>query len=236
MISVIIPTFNCRRYICEAIDSVLCQTYPGLEILVIDDGSTDGTKALVEKNYPAIRYFYGENKGVSSARNIGIQWRRGELIAFLDSDDKWLPQKLEKQARLFQHDTGLGMVFTENYFFNEKGILDKKADKKIRLMHGDIVRNIFLNSYVVTSTVMVRKSVFDIVGLFEQELSAAEDDNMWMRIGMKYRIGLIDEPMLLYRLTEGSLSRTSRNIFAGVTASIDIMKNKHPDLYSHIGN
>lgn len=236
MVSVIIPTYNCDKYISEALDSVLQQTYSDYEIIVIDDGSTDTTKEIINTKYQqAVRYYYVKNSGVSAARNFGISMAQGELIAFLDADDIWMPEKLEKQTALFNESTNLGMTFTENYFFNEQGITTYKANKRERLMHGDIVRNIFLKSYVVTSTVMVRKNVFDTVGPFEEGLTVAEDDNMWMRIGMRYGVELLDEPILMYRITEGSLSRTSQNIFDGVKKNIEIIKNKYPDLYSRLG-
>lgn len=235
MISVIIPTYNCDKYIGEALDSVIRQTYTDYEIIVIDDGSTDSTRAVIENNYHTVRYYYLENSGVAAARNFGISKARGELIAFLDADDVWLPEKLEKQVVLFEADKTVGMVFTENSFFNEEGKTSDKANKRDRLMSGDIIKNIFLHSYVVTSTVMVRKKVFDTVGSFEVGLTVAEDDNMWMRIGMNYGIELLDEPMTMYRLTEGSLSRTKQNIFNGVKASIEIIRNKYPDLYNRLG-
>lgn len=235
MISVIIPTYNCDKYICEALDSVLCQTCPDYEIIVIDDGSTDTTKAIIESSYHSVRYFYVKNGGVAAARNYGISKARGELIAFLDADDRWLPEKLEKQAALFTQNDTLGMVFTENSFFSEQGILSKNVHKRERLMTGDIVKNIFLNSYVVTSTVMVRKKVFDDVGPFEEGLTVAEDDNMWMRIAMKHGVELLDEKLIMYRITEGSLSRNRYNIFSGVKASIELIQNKYPDLYNHLG-
>jgi len=235
MVSVIIPTYNCDKYICEAIDSVLYQTYPDYEIIVIDDGSTDTTRSMIEAGYNTVRYFYLENNGVAAARNFGISMAQGELIAFLDADDKWLPTKLEKQVKYFQNDDRLGMVFTENSFFNDRGTTQVRVNKRDSLMHGDIVRNIFLNSYVATSTVMVRKSVFEAVGLFEEELAVAEDDNMWMRIGMKYNIELIDETLAQYRITEGSLSSNKHSIYHGVRSNILIIRSKYPDMYQRLG-
>lgn len=235
MISVIIPTYNSDKYICEAIDSVLCQTYVDYEIIVIDDGSTDNTKKIIFDHYPMVKYHFVQNGGAASARNFGILKAQGELIAFLDADDKWLPQKLEKQSATFHNDNKLGMVFTENSFFNEQGVTTDKANKRERLMHGDIVRNIFLNSYVATPTVMVLKSVFDTVGLFDESLLVAEDDNMWMRIGMKYGIELIDESLVQCRITEGSLSRKNYNIFLGVTKHIEVVRLRYPDMYRRLG-
>ena len=234
MISVIIPTYNAAAYIYEALDSVLAQTYKDYEIIVIDDGSTDDTKELIEVHYPAVKYFYVENNGVSAARNLGIVKAQGEFIAFLDADDMWLPEKLEKQLTVFGADESVGLVFTENYFFNDQG-LSGFTNKKSRLMRGDIVKNIFLNSYAVTSTVMVRKSVFKQVGLFEEELSVAEDDNMWMRIAMKFGVELIDECLVMYRMTAGSLSSNFDSIVSGVERHLELLKVDYPELYSCLG-
>ena len=234
MISVIIPTYNAAAYIGEAMDSVFAQTYRDYEIIVIDDGSTDETKELLEQHYPTINYYYVENNGVSAARNLGIAKAQGEFIAFLDADDWWLPEKLEKQLVLFEVDKTLGLVLTENYFFTAVGLCGF-TNKKRLLMQGDIVKNIFLNSYAVTSTVMVRKSVFEQVGLFEEELSVAEDDNLWMRIGMNYDIALVDEKLAHYRITNGSLSRNIDAVISGVGRQIEIMKERYPNLYDRLG-
>jgi len=236
VISVIIPTYNCDKYICEALDSVLHQTYSDYEIIVIDDGSTDTTREIIENKFQTVRYYYVENNGVAAARNLGILMAQGELIAFLDADDKWLPEKLEKQVALFEANKNVSMVFTENYFFNEQGISEFSANKKIRLMHGNIVRNIFLNSYVVTSTVMVRRSVFDHVGMFEEELSVAEDDNMWMRIGFKYGIALLDEKLVMYRMTAGSLSSDFNALIIGGNKQIEILQIRYSELYDSLGS
>lgn len=235
MISVIIPTYNSDKYICEAIESVLSQSYLNYEIIVVDDGSYDDTKSIIRDRYPLVRYYFTDNKGVSSARNYGISMARGEYIAFLDSDDRWLPTKLEKQRSSFQKNPKLGMVFTENSFFNNVGVIQERMNKRKRLMSGDIVRNIFLNSYVATPTVMVRKSIFDKVGWFEEGLLIAEDDNMWMRIGMEYCVELIDEPLVQCRITEGSLSRKSHNIFSGIREHIGVIKKKYPSMYRRLG-
>jgi glycosyltransferase involved in cell wall biosynthesis len=238
MISIIIPTYNSDKYICEAIDSILCQTYKDYEIIVIDDGSTDNTRIIIANHYPTVRYFYSSNRGVSSARNIGISKARGEFIAFLDADDLWAPEKLDKQVKLFWSKPELGLVFTEHSLFNETGVVKIGADKRRRLMHGNIVRNVFLNSYVATPTVMVRKHVFDRVGLFEEELIVAEDDNMWMRIAMVYPIELIDDSLALIRIVEGSLSRgkSYRNLIPAVKKHIELIINKYPTIYKCLGN
>ena len=236
MVSIIIPTYSYARYIGEAIDSILSQTFKDFEIIVIDDGSTDGTGDIINKKYPMARYFFKNQGGVSSARNMGITVAKGAFIAFLDADDIWLSEKLEKQIDVFNKQTDVGMVFTEHSTFDKfNRTVDKSFGKREKLMKGDVVRNIFSNSYLTTSTVMVRKEVFDKVGLFEEHLRAAEDDNMWMRIAMDYQIELIDDPLVRYRISEGSLSRTFNNCIEGVKKNIELIRSRYPDLYIRLG-
>ena len=235
MISVIIPTYNSVKYISEAICSVLLQTCTDYEIIVIDDGSTDSTREIIENNFTQVRYFYVQNQGVSRARNYGIRRARGEFIAFLDADDLWLPEKLEKQLKVFDADQELMMVFTEHRVFDTNGFRKAIFSKKKRLMKGDVVKNIFLYSHVALPTVMVRRQVFQEIGYFEEDLKAAEDDNLWMRIALKFRIHLLDEVLVHCRWTENSLSRSASNLFSGVLKNVDLIENKYPDLRKRLG-
>ena len=235
MISVIIPTYNSDKYISEAIHSVLRQTCTDYEIIVIDDGSTDRTREIIENNFPQVRYFYIPNQGVSRARNYGIRRAKGEFIAFLDSDDLWLPEKLEKQLKVFNADHELMMVFTEHLIFDTHGFRDRKFSKKNRIMKGDVVKNIFLSSHVTTSTVMVRRRVFREIGYFEESMMAAEDDNLWIRIALKFRIHLLDEVLVHYRVVENSLSRTECNLYDGLLKNIDMIEKKYPELRKRLG-
>jgi glycosyltransferase involved in cell wall biosynthesis len=235
MISVIIPTYNSGIFISEAIHSVLRQTCTDYEIIVIDDGSTDNTRGIIENNFPQIRYFYIPNQGAASARNYGIRRARGEFIAFLDADDLWLPEKLEKQLKVFNADQELMLVFTEHRGFDTTGFRETIFLKKERLMKGDIVKNIFFYSHVALPTVMVRRQVFQEIGYFDDNLKVAEDDNLWMRIALKYRIHLLDEVLVHCRFTENSLSRTAINLFDGGLKSIDLIENKYTDLKKRLG-
>src|SRR4030067_2171392 len=235
MISVIIPTHNYKKYIGEAISSVLRQTYADYEIIVVDDGSTDDTGEIIKKNFPEVRYFYIPNQGVSKARNYGIRRARWELIAFLDADDLWLPEKLEKQLKVFDADRDLMMVFTEHRAFDTNGIREAIFLKKERLMKGDVVKNIFLYSHVALPTVIVRRHAFQEIGYFEENLITAEDDNLWMRIALKFRIHLLDEVLVHCRITENSLSRSASNLFPGVLKNIELIETKYPDLRKRLG-
>jgi len=235
VISVVIPAYNAGKFIGEAIRSVLRQTCAEYEIIVIDDGSTDNTADIIGKCFPQVRYFHTPNQGVSRARNYGIRKARGEFIAFLDADDLWLPEKLEKQLAAFTADREVMLVFTEHRAFDENGFRISPFSKKERLMKGDIVKNIFLHTRVTTSTVMVRKEAIQEVGLFEENLKAAEDDNLWMRIALRCKIHLIDEVLVHYRWTENSLSRTSDSIFDGALKNVELIENKYPELRRRLG-
>jgi len=229
IVSVIIPAYNASQFIAEALDSVFAQTFDDFEVIVIDDGSTDDTREIVQKYQKKLKYVYQENAGPSSARNSGIRMAEGNYIAFLDSDDLWLPDKLEKQVAVFKANPKLGMVITENILFDERGIFCTKVGKKEYLMNGDLVANIFLRSGVVTPTIMVRRDVFDEVGYFEEYLRIAEDDNMWIRIAAEFDVDLLDESLTKVR---GHQLRTMRLNFdqtSYIQDSINMLMNKYGD-------
>ncbi|NIS18110.1 MAG: glycosyltransferase [Aliifodinibius sp.] len=226
-VSVIIPAYNSSQYILEALDSVFEQSFKDFEVIVIDDGSTDNTKKKIDDYPHQIRYFHQENGGPAKARNLGIRKSEGKYIAFLDADDVWLSTKLEKQVAAFKKDPELGMVITENSLFDEGGIYRTTVGKGNYLMRGDLVTNIFLKSGVVTPTVMVRREVFDKVGLFEESLRIAEDDNMWIRIASSYPITLVDEPLAKIRDHQLRTMRINQNYIIYTRASVEMLLNKY---------
>lgn len=235
IVSVIIPTFNYDKFIGEALKSVFEQTLKDFEIIVIDDGSTDNTKEIVESFGEKVRYFYQPRKGPASARNKGIRESKGVFVAFLDADDVWLPTKLEKQVNLFGDNPRLGMALTDNFLFDEAGIYRDYVNKKRYLLTGDVVANIFINSGVVTPTVMVRRDVFDKVGLFEENLYIAEDDNMWIRIAVEYEVGIVDESLAKIRDHRGRTMRVSDKLIESVEQNIELLSNKYgPKVASQI--
>lgn len=234
-VSVIIPAYNATCFIHGALASLQAQTFEDFETLVIDDGSTDGTVDLVTSTYPSARCLQIQHGGPARARNAGIRESRGEFIAFLDADDSWLPRKLEKQVAAMRQDPAIGMSFTEHSVYNEAGLIVGRIRKNNRLMKGDLVCNIFSRSYVGTSTVMVRRSVLDAVGGFEEGLICGEDDNLWMRIAVNWRVHLIDEPLVRCLARSTSLSRTGKTLFAGVKAHLALLEAKYPALRTRLG-
>jgi glycosyltransferase involved in cell wall biosynthesis len=195
LVSVIIPVFNRRSFLKKALASVLEQTYNGHEIIIVDDGSTDGTPDLLSAYGDRIRTLYQPNSGVSAARNAGIREAQGALIAFLDSDDYWLPQKLEKQVAFFEtHPQTLICQTEELWIRNGRRVNPKQRHKKPT---GFIFEPSLSLCLVSPSAVMLRRSLLDEVGFFDESLPACEDYDLWLRTTWKYPVFLIDTPLVV---------------------------------------
>ena len=202
-VSVVIPTYNRSRYLRHAVDSVLRQTYPGdMEIIVVDDGSTDDTQEvakLYSTESKAVRYVrLAGNSGPSVARNTGIACAEGELVAFLDSDDEWLPHKLERQIRVLQ-ERDLDAVYSGWNVIDAEGKLVGKHSPAVR---DDVLASAILKSNVIgtASSVVVRRECLLHVGGFDESLWFGEDWDLWIRlIKQKYRFGSVNDSLLLYR-------------------------------------
>jgi len=179
-VSVIIPTFNRRALLERAVDSVVAQTRPADEIIIIDDGSTDGTAALVEKKYPGIIYLSQTNRGVSHARNQGIRKANGTWLAFLDSDDVWLPEKLEKQLSALSRKPAFRICHTDEIWIR-KGRRVNPMNKH-KKSGGDLFDRCLHLCVISPSTVILHHSLFLRFGLFDESLPVCEDYDMWLRL------------------------------------------------------
>lgn len=196
-VSVIVPTFNREQYLKQALDSVLAQTYPGYELIVVDDGSDDGTPALLASYGEAIQVIRQPNRGVSAARNAGIRSATGRLVALLDSDDYWLPTKLEQQVAHFQSNANTRICQTQEIWIrNGVRVNPKKRHQKFT---GMIFEKTLPLCLVSPSAVMLRRSLFDEVGYFDESLPACEDYDLWLRITWKYPVHLIETPLVVKR-------------------------------------
>ncbi len=192
-ISVIIPTYNRCWILKEAIDSVLSQKFTDFEIIVVDDGSNDGTAALLSAYGDQITIIHQENRGVSAARNAGILIAKGRYIAFLDSDDMWLPEKLSCQVDFFQsHAQAVICQTDEIWIRNNVRVNPKNRHKK---PSGMIFEPSLQLCLVSPSAVMIKKSLFDEIGLFNEAFPACEDYDLWLRIALYYPIYLIDRQL-----------------------------------------
>lgn len=194
-VSIIIPTFNRRDYITIALDSVMAQTYKDYEIIIIDDGSSDDTKEVLKPYQDKIRYFYQDNRGIPATRNRGIGEAQGDYIAFLDSDDYWLSEKLERQIGCFSKHPHYGMVATRCSCTTPDGrFLKKNRPGK----SGRVLMDLFKANFIRTSSAMIKKECFEKVGLFDESLPECEEYDLWLRIAKHYPIGFINKPLTVY--------------------------------------
>lgn len=187
IISVVIPTYNRADRVGMAIESVLAQTDVDWELIIIDDGSVDTTEDVIRCfKDPRIHYIKQENRGVSAARNRGIKVAHGDLIAFLDSDDRWKPQKLEVQREYFGNHPEISICQTEEIWIRNGRRVNPM--KKHRKPSGWIFHECLQSCVVSPSAVMLRRSVFDRIGLFDETLPACEDYDLWLRASLIYEI------------------------------------------------
>ena len=209
-VSVIIPTFNRADVLGRAIESVLLQSLPAKEIIVVDDGSVDNTQNIVaELQLGAaipINYIYQHNAGVSAARNSGIRAAGGEWIAFLDSDDAWLPDKLKNQAELIEQHPGYRLCHTQESWIRN-GVRVNQMKKHAK-SGGHIFQQCLPLCVISPSSVVIQRALFDDVGLFDETLPACEDYDLWLRICVHEAVLFVETPQILkYGGHDDQLSR-----------------------------
>ena len=206
-VSVVMATYNYGRYIGQAIRSVVDQTYIDWELVIVDDGSTDNTTEVVQAflSDPRIQYLQQENQGQPKAKNRGVLAARGEFLAFLDADDMWASEKLSKQLPLFEHDARIGVTYTGLRLINEDGVIVQTCPSP--RLRGNVFRQSLYQTIPPFSSSMVRRAVFENVGLFNETIPLAIDYELWLRVAMKWHFDYVDEPLLLYRTGHANLSR-----------------------------
>ena len=194
-ISVVIPTYNRVELLKRSIDSVINQTIKPFEIIIVDDGSNDGTEVMVKKKYDSLKLIKQKNKGASAARNSGIKASSGEWICFLDSDDEWKNNKLEKQITFVANNSDYKFFHSnEIWIKNGKRINQKKKHKKYG---GDIFKKCLDMCRISPSSVLINKNIFEEIGFFNENLVVCEDYELWLRICDKYKVFFIDEPLII---------------------------------------
>ncbi|MDI6820688.1 MAG: glycosyltransferase [Patescibacteria group bacterium] len=209
-VSVIIPTYNFSQYIGEAIDSVLNQTYKNIEIIVIDDGSTDNIHVVLGKYIKngQIKYFYQENRGPGVARNLGIKNSFGDFIAFLDADDVWRSDKLEKQMKLFENPK-VGLVYSDMEFFGNNFHFKKYSEMTKRFYQGEAMMELIKRNFIPVSSVILRRGVFDRTDYFTEDfknLAIIEDYELWLRVAKIFEIDFIPDALVRYRIHGAQMS------------------------------
>jgi len=197
-VSVIIPARDHARFLGEALDSVLAQTFQDLEVLVVDDGSTDETASVVTAYAPPVRYHYQTHGGVSRARNEGLRQTQGSYVAFLDADDTWAPAKLERQVAFLDAHPRVGVVFTSYYLTDETGRPFAIEPRRFPYRCRPFER-LLIWPYGGMNVAMVRRACFDRVGAFAESLTAGEDWDLWLRVSQHFEFANLDEPLATYR-------------------------------------
>lgn len=205
-VAVVIPTYNRAHLIRRAIKSVIAQTRCPDEIIVVDDGSTDNTESLLTSEFPDIRYIKQDNQGVSAARNTGIRQSTAQWIAFIDSDDEWLPSKLEKQCKALATDAESLICHTNEIWIRDGRRVNPM--KKHNKSGGWIFRHCLPLCAMSPSSIVINRSLFDRVGLFDEMLPACEDYDLWLRITAGYSVLFVDEALMIkYGGHQDQLSR-----------------------------
>jgi glycosyltransferase involved in cell wall biosynthesis len=204
LVSVIIPAYNAAAYIADTIQSVLDQTCQDFEIIVIDDGSTDATRAAVAPFGQRIRLQCQSNGGVARARNAGAALAAGSWIAFLDADDLWMPDKLARQLAA----ADAPMVFTDRLNIGARGHLPELQSEVTPMHGGDLFVALMRHGNFITNTsVMMRRQLFEQLGGFYTGLNGTEDWDLWIRVAERHHIGFVNEPLVKYRFHAGGISR-----------------------------
>lgn len=238
LVSAIIPNYNYARYVGEAVESALGQTYQNIEVIVVDDGSTDNSLEVLERYRDRIKIIEQKNSGVCVARNRGVAESAGEYIAFLDADDVWLPEKIEKQVEKFASGKDLGLVHV--------GVIDIDASgdelaTHLNGMEGDVSAELMMFEKAVIlgggSGVMIPRPVFDEVEGFDESLSTSADWDLYFRISSAFSVGFIGQPLLRYRLhgsnmhsniprMEGEMIMAYLKAFSGSSRNGNLHKGK----------
>lgn len=245
-VSVIVPTFNNEKYLGETIKSILDQSYQPEDIIVVDDGSTDGTGKIVKSFGSKIKYIYQENQGLAVARNTGLANAEGKYFTFLDGDDLWMPENLEIKVAILGKDRSLAAVFSDFVLFSDGGVIRERgitsqypvfartgwdfndifeirerlnidSGQEIDIYKGNIFKSLLFGNFINACSIVGRKECQEKVGLFTPDLRTQQDYEYWLRFSKNYKMGYIDAPLVSYRRHPSQLT-AHKNI-------VNIIKN-----------
>ncbi len=210
-VSIIIPAYNAARYLPVAFESVINQTYTDWEMVVVDDGSTDETRSVVQ-SYGSVltnklRYIYQTNRGLPAARNSGIRSTTSDLIALLDADDSWLPSRLARGIEILDDSDSVALVHSRVARIDVDGRVISYPGCPPRYLSRRIAKHIYTRrAHIFCPSVIFRRACLDAVGLFDESMCATEDRDLWFRIAERFDIAYIDEVLANWRMTPGSMS------------------------------
>lgn len=221
LVSTVMATYNNAEFICQAIDSVLDQDYAPLELIIVDDGSTDGTSEVLEGYTadPRVKIVRQENSGQTIAKNRGISMCRGQYIAFCDSDDFWEPGKVSRQVEMFQESPRIGLVYGKARWVDEHG--DEVPALAVRSYEGKVTAQLLLRNFITFCTVMVRREALSEVGGFDARLRMSIDYDAWLKVSVGWDFGFVPGIVASYRIWSGQMSH---NMELRLDNAMDLME------------
>lgn len=229
LVSVIITAYNRENFIIDAIDSVIAQTYKNWELIIIDDGSTDNTKEIIEKHLESekISYYYQSNQKQASALNAGLKYARGDWIAFLDSDNIWLPDRLTLGINCSLSNSGMGLIYGDIYTINEVGV--RVSDKNMKRYTGNVTARLLFDNFITFNTALIRKDILEKIGGFNVDLDRAPDYDCWLRISTMTKVFYISEYLAEYRVMDDQISSDKNSRFDNNEKTIKRFLHNYPD-------
>jgi glycosyltransferase involved in cell wall biosynthesis len=230
-VSVIIPSYNSALTIERAIKSVLFQTYKAIEVVVVDDGSSDNTVKYVTEHFPDVKIVCQENKGPAAARNSGIKNSTGDFLAFLDADDSWVPEKIECQMNEMLLSASVGLVTCGSFIVEDESASFVQLRDINYLNRSQLAKSLLeRNRLGGCSYILVRRSCFQNVGIFDESLLVSEDRDMWFRIALKYDCRSVNKPLLHYYVSSGSQSSDPRKNIDGQLKFLNKIFSQYPGI------
>ena len=232
LVSVITASYNMAHYVAEAVDSVLSQDYKNLEIIVVNDGSEDDTKAVLARyeDDPRVTVVHQKNMGQTVAKNRGYAESRGELIAFCDADNRWLPNKLSKQVPLLLENPELGVVYGDIILIDNEG--NRKPASPVQRHSGQITAKLLVDNFVTFNTTLIPRPVMERMNGFDESLRMAIDYDLWLRISLDYDFLYVPDTFVEYRIWEGQMSNRTGERMENFFKLLEKFIREHPDRIS----
>jgi len=230
IVSVIVPTYNREKYLRIAMDSVLNQTHKNIELHIIDDGSTDGTRMLVNSyDDDRIKYYYQANQGQSVARNVGLNNARGDYICFLDSDNLWKLDKLERQIKLMDENPDYQIIYGDNEIIDEHGQV-QLSKQTMRRYSGDIMTQLLVANFINFNNVIIKAECFKEMGGMNESTRVADDYELFLKLSTRYKFLYVPETFSQYRVMENQISSNKDRRFQSNFTILNNFINKYGDL------
>ena len=229
LVSAVIASYNMAQYLPQAVNSVLAQTYPNVEVQIVDDGSTDDTAEVVRQwaGNPRVHVHFQKNAGAATAKNQGMKLSRGAFVALLDADDVWLPDKLSRQMPLFSATAEVGLVYSDYQRMDGEGRALPQAVTPMR--RGWVAGPLLVENFVAYSAVIMRRECLERTGYFDESLSMGFDYDLWLRLSAHYQFDFVPEATVRYRVWSGQLSRNYRKRWQVAIQTTQRFLQNHPD-------